>query len=65
MRGVSNVLYGIRTLVGWENFPNNRKADHTWFFQITAVMSESVHVSGNLMFVEDSLIQFISSGKQI
>lgn len=34
-------------------------------FQITAGMSESVHVSGNLKFVKDSLIQFISSGKQI
>ena len=65
MRDMSNVLYGIRALVGWENFPNNCKADHTWFFQITAVMSESVHVSGNLKFVKDSLIQFISSGKQI
>ena len=27
-------------------------------------MSESVNVSGNLLFVRDSLIQFFSSGKQ-
>ena len=27
-------------------------------------MSESFSVSGNLLFVKDSLIQFVSSGKQ-
>ena len=27
-------------------------------------MSESFNVSGNLLFVKDSLIQFVSSGKQ-
>ena len=27
-------------------------------------MSESFNVSGNLLFVRDSLIQFVSSGKQ-
>ena len=27
-------------------------------------MSESFSVSGNLLFVRDSLIQFVSSGKQ-
>ena len=27
-------------------------------------MSESFHVSGSLLFVKDSLIQFVSSGKQ-
>ena len=28
-------------------------------------MSESFNVSGNLLFIKDSLIQFVSSGKQI
>ena len=27
-------------------------------------MSESFHVSGNILFVKDSLIQFVSSGEQ-
>ena len=27
-------------------------------------MSESFNISGNLLFVKDSLIQFVSSGKQ-
>ena len=33
-------------------------------FLKTGVMSESFNVSGNLLFVKDSLIQFVSSGKQ-
>ena len=70
---VSNVLYRIHTVAGWENFPCTSKADHTWSFHkplilkagqdaywpIICFMSESFHLTRNLLFVKGSLIQFV------